>query len=81
MKAIVPVETVQQRICLIRGHKVMLDRGLAELYEVPTGALNQAVRRNRKRFPPDFMFQLSRKELENWKSQFVISNSRLKIGL
>ncbi len=58
----------------------MLDRDLAELYEVETRALNQAVRRNPKRFPSDFMFQLTEKELRDWKSQFVISNS-IKMGL
>ena len=58
----------------------MLDRDLAELYGVETRILNQAVRRNLKRFPSDFMFQLTNKEIENWKSQIVISNS-LKMGL
>ncbi len=52
----------------------MLDRDLAELYGVPTGALNQAVSRNIRRFPPDFMFQLTRQELANLKSQFVTSS-------
>lgn len=58
----------------------MLDRDLAEMYEVDTRVLNQAVRRNISRFPADFMFQLTSKELENWKSQIVISNS-IKMGL
>lgn len=53
----------------------MIDRDLAELYGVETRALNQAVKRNLKRFPEDFMFQLTVKEFENWKSQIVISNS------
>lgn len=52
----------------------MLDRDLAELYDVETRVLNQAVRRNEKRFPADFMFQMSREEMEDWKSQIVISN-------
>ena len=58
----------------------MLDRDLAELYDVPTGALNQAVKRNAKRFPERFVFQLSEKEFVNWKSQIVISNSE-RMGL
>ena len=58
----------------------MLDRDLAELYGVGTKVLNQAIRRNPERFPEDFMFTLSSKELENWRSQFVTSNS-LKMGL
>jgi hypothetical protein len=66
---------------LIRGHKVILDRDLAILYGVPTRVLNQAVQRNRRRFPSDFMFQLSPNELQNWKSQFVTSNLPLLMGL
>ena len=58
----------------------MLDRDLAELYGVETRVLNQAVRRNEKRFPEDFMFQLTTKELEDWKSQIVISNKE-RMGL
>ncbi len=52
----------------------MLDRDLAELYQVTTSALNQAVKRNNKRFPPDFMFQLTNQEFANLKSQFVTSS-------
>lgn len=63
-----------------RGKKVMLDRDLATLYGVETRALNQAVRRNVRRFPEDFMFQLTKEELESWKSQIVISN-REKHGI
>jgi hypothetical protein len=59
----------------------MLDRDLAALYEVSTGVLNQAVKRNKQRFPADFMFQLSAAEFAHWKSQFVISNSGEKMGL
>jgi len=58
----------------------MLDRDLAKLYKVETRNLNQAVRRNEKRFPEDFMFQMSKEEMDNWKSQIVISNSE-KMGL
>jgi hypothetical protein len=61
-KTPVPVEVVAHRILLIRGEKVMLDADLAELYGVPTKALNQAVKRNIERFPSDFMFQLSKSE-------------------
>jgi hypothetical protein len=77
----VPVELIARRIYLIRGCKVMLDSDLAELYEVPTRVLNQAVRRNLDRFPPDFMFQLTDEELTEWRSQIVISNSAAKMGL
>jgi len=62
--AVVPPEIIEQRIYLIRGHKVMLDRDLADLYGVPTGRLNEQVKRNRKRFPDDFMFQLTYEEAE-----------------
>ena len=58
----------------------MLDRDLAQLYGIETRALNQAVKRNIKRFPEDFMFQLTTEETNNWKSQFVTSNS-IKMGL
>ncbi len=72
-----PIEIVAQRILLIRGAKVMLDADLAELYGVPTKALNQAVRRNAERFPADFMFKLAKAE-----KQEVVTNcdhlSRLK---
>jgi len=65
---------IRSRIFTIRGQQVMLDRDLAELYQVETKALNQAVKRNADRFPEDFMFQLSKSEFENWKSQIVTSN-------
>jgi phage regulator Rha-like protein len=71
---IIPVESIERKIYLIRGHKVMLDSDLAELYQVPTKALNQAVRRNLDRFPADFMFQLNDEELENLRSQIVTSS-------
>ncbi len=73
--SLIPAEIIEQTILLIRGQKVILDRDLARLYGVETKALKQAVRRNRKRFPKDFMFQLTKPELENWRSQFVTSNS------
>jgi hypothetical protein len=71
---IVPAESIERKIYPIRGSKVMLDSDLAGLYPVPTKVLNQAVRRNLDRFPPDFMFQLSDEELANLRSQIVTSN-------
>jgi hypothetical protein len=71
---LVPVERIEQRILLIRGHKVMLDSHLAELYQVRTFRLNEAVKRNRKRFPEDFMLQLTKEEAENLRSQIAISS-------
>ncbi|RKD92454.1 ORF6N domain-containing protein [Mangrovibacterium diazotrophicum] len=73
-------EKIVSKIYLIRNKKVMIDRDLAELYGVETRVLNQAVKRNISRFPDDFMFQLTKAEFENWKSQIVISNSE-KMGL
>jgi len=67
----IPSEKVDQAIRLIRGHRVMLDSDLADLYAVPTKVLNQAVRRNRARFPSDFMFQLTVEEADSLRSQFV----------
>ena len=61
---------IARQILVIRGQKVMIDADLAALYGVETRALNQAVKRNLDRFPADFMFQLSAKEFENWRSQF-----------
>ncbi|MEK7211514.1 MAG: ORF6N domain-containing protein [Patescibacteria group bacterium] len=72
---IIPSERIASKIYIIRGRKVLLDRDLAALYCVKTKVLNQAVKRNIKRFPPDFMFQLTKKEMENWISQIVISSS------
>jgi len=66
-----PDELVMNKIYLIRGQKVMLDRDLAELYGVETKVLNQAVKRNSERFPTDFMFQLTKREWEFLRSQFV----------
>ena len=71
-------EKIVDRIYLIRGKKVMLDRDLAEMYNVQTKVLNQAVKRNLRRFPDDFMFQLTESEFENRKSQFVTSNSDMR---
>ena len=70
------VQRVERRIIVIRGEKVMLDSALAELYGVTTKHLNQQVRRNAARFPPDFMFPLGDAEAENLRSQFVTSRGR-----
>jgi hydrogenase maturation factor HypE len=74
MSDIIPLETIERRILLIRGQKVMLDRDLAQLYGVETRVLNQAIRRNIDRFPADFMFTLTRDEIMRI-SQIVISSS------
>ena len=79
-RSLIPQERIEKSILLIRGQKVILDRDLADLYGVETRVMKQAVRRNIKRFPNDFMFELSKKEFDDWRSQFVISN-RDKIGL
>jgi hypothetical protein len=74
---LITIEKVEKAIYLIRGEKVMLDRDLARLYDVPTGALNQAVRRNRDRFPKDFMFQLAATEVTELNlSQIVIGSQK-----
>jgi len=70
----VSLAEIQARIFMFRGVQVMLDRDLAILYHVATKALNQAVKRNIRRFPERFMFQLTKEEFENWKSQIVTSN-------
>ena len=62
---------------MLRGKQVMLDRDLAELYQIETRRLNEQMKRNIDRFPDDFMFQLTEKELENWKSQFATSNREI----
>ncbi|MEW6409062.1 MAG: ORF6N domain-containing protein [Nitrospirota bacterium] len=74
MADIIPLETIERRILLIRGQKVMLSTHLAELYGVEPRVLVQAVKRNMKRFPDDFMFQLNDEEFKNLKSQIVISS-------
>ncbi len=72
----ISAEVVATKILLVRGRKVMLDRDLAQLYGVTTGALNQAVKRNRSRFPEDFMFQLIEEEVKNMVSQNVIPSNQ-----
>ncbi len=71
---IVPMEKIQQAILLVRGSKVMLDRDLALLYGIETRVLNQAVKRNRDRFPDDFIFQLTKQEWVNLKCQIGTSS-------
>ena len=75
-----PVESITNKIYFIRDHKVMLDRDLADLYGVETKLLKRTVRRNIDRFPSDFMFELTKKELENWRCQIGTSNN-IKMGL
>src|SRR5690606_31793596 len=77
----IPEEIITSKIFLIRGQKVMLDRDLAELYQVETKRLKEAVRRNMDRFPEGFMFEMSKEELNNWRSQFATSNPTDKMGL
>lgn len=74
-KVAVPVERIEKMILLLRDQKVILDSDLAELYEVETKVLTQAVKRKIDRFPADFMFQLSQDEFDNLRSQFGTSNS------
>jgi hypothetical protein len=74
--ALVAQEQIVKSILLIRRKKVLLDRDLAKLYNVPTGTLVQAVKRNMNRFPIDFMFQLTAREFQRLRSQIVISNAR-----
>jgi hypothetical protein len=72
--SLITVKNISNRIHLVRGMKTLLDRDLSELYDVEVRVLNQSVRRNIDRFPSDFMFQLSREEFQNLKSQFVTSS-------
>ena len=74
---LISIERIEKTIYLIRGEKVMLDRDLAKLYDVSTAALNQAVRRNRERFPGDFMFQLTEEDVAQLnRSQIVIGSQK-----
>ena len=74
IKSILPDEAIINKIYLIRGKKVMLDRDLAEMYGVEVRVLNQSIKRNINRFPKDFIFTLTQKEFQNLKSQIVISS-------
>ena len=81
LQGIVPIERIAAQIYMIRRQSVMLDADLAGLYGVETRVLVQAVKRNIDRFPEDFMFQLSKEELKNWRSQIVMSNPNAKMSL
>jgi hypothetical protein len=74
----ISVEVVATKILLVRGKKVMLDKDLAQLYGTPSKVLNQAVKRNLTRFPGDFMFQLTKEEVESLRSQFVTLNEQVE---
>jgi hypothetical protein len=80
MDSLVPVELIEKKIYLIRGHKVMLDSDLAMLYEVETFNLNKAVKRNIDRFPEDFMIQLTKEESNSLRFQFGISKKEGRGG-
>ncbi len=75
MKSLVPIEVIEKKILFINGQKVLLDSDLAALYGVTTKRLNEQVRRNLKRFPADFMYQLSQEEFESLRSHFATSSS------
>jgi hypothetical protein len=80
MNQLIAIKEITQRIYILRGVKVMLDRDLADLYGVETKRLKEQVRRNAERFPPDFMFELTDDEFANWRSQIATSNGD-KMGL
>jgi hypothetical protein len=77
---ILPEDAIINRIYLIRGKKVMIDRDLASLYDVETKQLKRQVKRNLERFPEDFMFEMTKEEFDRWRSQFGTSNAE-KMGL
>jgi ORF6N domain len=72
-ESLIPIEQIDGMIRTVRGVRVMLDRDLAKIYGVPTFRFNEAIKRNRHRFPPDFMFQLTREEFDSLKSQIAMS--------
>jgi len=78
---LVPVERIERAILLIRGHKVMLDADLAQLYGVTVGRLNEAIKRNRDRFPSDFMIQLTPDEFATVKSYRSVTNLKSQIAI
>lgn len=75
MKSLLPLDSIERRIYLLRGHKVMLDTDLAQIYGVSTKRLNQQVSRNKKRFPTDFMFQLTARETQSLRLQSATSKA------
>lgn len=80
-RSVIPIDLITKKIYLIRGRKIMLDFDLADLYGIRTKRLKEQVKRNIRRFPDDFMFELTKSELRNWRSQFAASNSFVKMGL
>lgn len=78
---LIPQDAIENKILLFRNRKVILDKDLAKLYGVETKYLKRQVHRNLDRFPADFMFQLTKQELKNWRCQFGASNSSNKMGL
>lgn len=78
MKQLIPLEIVEQKILMVRGHRVLLDRDLARLYEVETRVLNQAIRRNLERFPDDFIMVLTREEI--MRISQIVTSSDLKFS-
>jgi hypothetical protein len=72
---VIPIDQIQTRISVLRGHRIIMDADLAAFYGVSTKVLNQAVKRNADRFPPDFRFQLTDEEVANLRSQIVTSSS------
>jgi hypothetical protein len=81
MKLQVDLQRIEERILLVRGHKAMLDADIARLYGVAVGRLNEAVSRNRNRFPPDFMFQLTKEEFNQLKKQAGTGNLKSQIAI
>jgi len=89
-QGVIPVERIERAIYLIRGQKIMFDRDLAEIYEVSTKVLNQAVKRHKDRFPEDFMFQMTMQEANAWWSEVrqvrlrsqnvTLNGSKIKLG-
>lgn len=80
MTGLVPVEIIEQSILFVRGHKVILDSVLAQLYEVKTKELNKAFKRNKERFPEDFVFQLTVQETESLRFQIGTSNLKSQLN-
>ena len=74
-------KVVMNKIYIVRGQKIMLDRDLAELYQIETKQLKRQIKRNTERFPEDFMFEMNKEEFENWRRQFGTSNLSDKMGL
>ena len=77
-KDLIPIEKIINKIFLIRNKKIMFDKDLSKLYDVETKALKQQVKRNLERFPKDFMFELTKKEFNNWKKIITGSNTSLR---